>query len=45
MQFDNINISATQIRQDFKYGKEIDIMDCLLKDVYEYIKNNNLYKN
>lgn len=45
LKFENINISATQIRQAFKNGNETDIIDYLPDDVYEYIKNNNLYKN
>lgn len=45
LQFENINISATQIRQAFRYGKETDIVNYLPTGVYEYIKQNNLYKN
>ena len=44
LKFDNVNISATQIRQAFAYGNEDDIKDYLPEAVFEYIKNNNLYK-
>lgn len=43
LQFENVNISATKIRQAFRDGEDLDIINYLPSGVYNYIKDNNLY--
>lgn len=42
--FNEINISSSDIRKAFADGDEEDIKEFLNSDVYEYIEENNLYK-